>query len=48
LRVGQKLLNLVADGVTNPIQLRQLTVELGPLTLSAVGAESHVSGADPL
>jgi hypothetical protein len=25
--VGKKLLNLVADGVTDPIRLRQLTVE---------------------
>jgi hypothetical protein len=27
IAVGQKLLNLVADGVTNPVRLRQLTVE---------------------
>ncbi len=27
LAVGQKLLNLVADGVTDPGRLRQLTVE---------------------
>ena len=27
IAVGQKLLNLVADGVTDPIRLRQLTVE---------------------
>ena len=27
LSIGQKLLNLVADGVTDPIRLRQLTVE---------------------
>ncbi len=27
LAIGQKLLNLVADGVTDPIRLRQLTVE---------------------
>jgi hypothetical protein len=27
IAVGQKLLNLVADGVTDPIELRQLTVE---------------------
>jgi hypothetical protein len=25
--IGHKLLNLVADGVTDPIRLRQLTVE---------------------
>ena len=25
--VGKKLLNLVADGVTDPVRLRQLTVE---------------------
>ena len=27
IAVGQKLLNLVADGVTDPVRLRQLTVE---------------------
>jgi len=27
IAVGQKLLNLVADGVTDPSRLRQLTVE---------------------
>ena len=27
IAVGRKLLNLVADGVTDPIRLRQLTVE---------------------
>jgi hypothetical protein len=27
IAVGQTLLNLVADGVTDPIRLRQLTVE---------------------
>lgn len=27
LAIGQKLLNLVADGVTDPCRLRQLTVE---------------------
>jgi hypothetical protein len=27
IAVGQKLLNLVADGVTDPIRLRQLTIE---------------------
>jgi hypothetical protein len=27
LAIGQKLLNLVADGVTDPIRLRWLTVE---------------------
>jgi hypothetical protein len=27
LSIGQKLLNLVADGVTDPIRLRWLTVE---------------------
>ena len=27
IAVGKKLLNLVADGVTDPIRLRQLTVE---------------------
>jgi hypothetical protein len=27
LSIGQKLLNLVADGVTDPIRLRQLTAE---------------------
>ena len=27
MAVGKKLLNLVADGVTDPIRLRQLTVE---------------------
>ena len=27
IAVGQKLLNLVADGVTDPGRLRQLTVE---------------------
>ena len=27
LAIGHKLLNLVADGVTDPIRLRQLTVE---------------------
>jgi hypothetical protein len=27
LAIGQKLLNLVADGVTDPIRLRQITVE---------------------
>ena len=27
IAVGQKLLNLVADGVTDPTRLRQLTVE---------------------
>ena len=26
MAVGQKLLNLVADGVTDPVRLRQLTV----------------------
>jgi hypothetical protein len=26
IAVGQKLLNLVADGVTDPVRLRQLTV----------------------
>jgi hypothetical protein len=31
IAVGQKLLNLVADGVTDPIRLRQLTVESLPL-----------------
>ena len=38
IAVGQKLLNLVADGVTDPIRLRQLTVESlfsrRPLTVS--------------
>jgi hypothetical protein len=27
LAIGQKLLNLVADGVTDPSRLRQITVE---------------------
>lgn len=27
IAVGRKLLNLVADGVTDPVRLRQLTVE---------------------
>jgi hypothetical protein len=27
LAIGQKLLNLVADGVTDPIRLRQMTVK---------------------
>jgi hypothetical protein len=27
IAIGQKLLSLVADGVTDPIRLRQLTVE---------------------
>ena len=27
IAVGQKLLNLVADGVTDPVRLRHLTVE---------------------
>ena len=27
LAIGQKLLSLVADGVTDPIRLRQLTLE---------------------
>jgi hypothetical protein len=27
IAVGQKLLNLVADGVTDPVRLRQLTVQ---------------------
>ena len=27
IAVGQKLLNLVADGVTDPVRLRQLTIE---------------------
>jgi hypothetical protein len=27
IAVGKKLLNLVADGVTDPVRLRQLTVE---------------------
>ena len=27
LAIGQKLLNLVADGVTDPIRLRWLTIE---------------------
>jgi hypothetical protein len=27
IAVGQKLLNLVADGVTDPVRLRQFTVE---------------------
>ena len=27
IAIGRKLLNLVADGVTDPIRLRQLTVE---------------------
>jgi hypothetical protein len=27
IAIGQKLLNLVADGVTDPVRLRKLTVE---------------------
>ena len=27
LAIGQKLLNLVADGVTDPVRLRRLTVQ---------------------
>jgi hypothetical protein len=34
IAVGQKLLNLVADGVTDPVRLRHLTVE----SLSLPGA----------
>jgi hypothetical protein len=37
IAVGRKLLNLVADGVTDPIRLRQLTVEsLSPRRLLTV------------
>ena len=39
IAIGHKLMNLVADGVTDPIRLRQLTVESlsspRPLTVSA-------------
>jgi len=45
IAVGRKLLNLVADGVTDPIQLRQLTVE--SLFLPG-GRRSHARGEGPL
>jgi hypothetical protein len=36
IAVGQKLLNLVADGVTDPRRLRQLTVERHPSRALAI------------
>src|SRR6478736_1772931 len=40
LAIGQKLLNLVADGVTDPIRLRWLTVESPAFPRHLTGASN--------